>query len=172
MSMHSSLAWSSAVNWYLRAKYWVAWKRLLCLHAVTMSLLNLHTVGYALLCTPCWYPMSFHGTFCLKRISWSNSKPRVWWSPEWVSGSPKGRIQVWVNACANPWDPRQKTWFYLLSLAPLQATVDKDPQPAIMCFYSGQSRFLSSVSDVGRDTQCKDRIQYCGVGWNHLWSKW
>jgi len=63
-----------------------------------------------------------------------------------------------------------KNWFYLLSLAPLQATVDEDPQPAVMHFYGGLSRFLSSVNDVGGVTQCKDIVRDSGVR-RRLWVK-
>ncbi len=65
----------------------------------------------------------------------------------------------------------KKPRFYLLSLAPAHAPVDDDPQSAIVCYYGGRSRFLSSVSDVGKDTLCKvvGGTLYCGSG---LWRRW
>jgi len=65
----------------------------------------------------------------------------------------------------------EKTRFYLLYLAPLQATVDEDPQPAVMCVYGGLSRFLSSVNDVGRVTQCKEIVRDGGGFLSRLWAK-
>jgi len=53
----------------------------------------------------------------------------------------------------------------------LQATVDEDPQPAIIGVYGGLSRFLSSVKDVGKDTQYEVLVQYSGGDWGCWWLK-